>query len=131
LKLAEKQDRSMTEQLRGLSILVVEDEYFIAMQIADAIKCRGGSVVGPVAGLKKARDLARQETIDGVILDLMLNGRTTLSFADELMSRSTPVILATGYAQSHIPERYSNLPQLTKPLREAALVRLIERTFRR
>ena len=31
-KLAEKQDRSMTEQLRGLSILVVEDEYFIAMQ---------------------------------------------------------------------------------------------------
>jgi DNA-binding response OmpR family regulator len=131
LKLAEKQDQSMTEQLRGLSILVVEDEYFIAMQIADAIKCCGGSVVGPVAGLEKARDLARQETVDGVILDLMLNGRTTLSFADELMSRSTPVILATGYAQSHIPERYSNLPQLTKPLREAALVRLIEHTFRR
>ena len=47
------------------------------------------------------------------------------------MSQSTPAILATGYAQSHIPERYSNLPQLTKPLREAALVRLMERNFRR
>jgi DNA-binding response OmpR family regulator len=101
------------------------------MQIADVIKCCGGSVVGPVADLEKARDLARQETVDGVILDLMLKGKSTLSFADELMSRSTPVILATGYARSHIPERYSNLPQLTKPLREAALVRLIERTFRR
>jgi hypothetical protein len=47
------------------------------------------------------------------------------------MSRGTPVILATGYAQSHIPERYSNLPQLTKPIRETAFVRLIEHTFRR
>jgi hypothetical protein len=52
------------------------------------------------------------------------------SFANELMSRSTPVILATGYAQSQVPEQYSKLPQLTKPLREAALVRLIEHTFR-
>ena len=65
----------MTEQLRGLSILVVEDEYFIAMQIADVIKCCGGSVVGPVAHLDKARNLARQETIDGVVLDLMLSGK--------------------------------------------------------
>jgi CheY-like chemotaxis protein len=121
----------MTEQLRGLTILVVEDEYFIAMHIAEVIKCRGGSVVGPAADLQKARDLARRESIDGVILDLMLSGRTTLSVADELMSRSTPVILATGYAQSHIPERYSQLPQLTKPIREAALVRLVEHTFKR
>jgi CheY-like chemotaxis protein len=121
----------MTEQLRGLTILVVEDEYFIAMHIADVIKCRGGSVVGPAADLEKARDLARRESIDGVILDLMMKGETTLAFADELVSRRTPVILATGYAQSHLPERYSNLPQLTKPLREAALVQLIEHTFRR
>ena len=98
----------MTEQLQGLSILVVEDEFFIAMEIANAIKCYGGSVIGPVAHLEKARDLVQQEAVDGVILDLMLNGKTSLSFVDELMSRSTPVILATGYAQSHIPERYSN-----------------------
>jgi CheY-like chemotaxis protein len=128
---AGKQDQTMTEQLQGLSILVVEDEYFIAMEIANAIQRCGGSVVGPVAVLEKARDLAQHATVDGVILDLMLNGKSTLSFADELMSRNTPVILATGYARSHIPEGYSNLPQLAKPLREAALVRLMERTFRR
>lgn len=81
------------EQLRGLSILIVEDEFFIAMQIADTITCRGGSVVGPVADLQKARDLAKRELIDGVILDLMLNGETSLPFADELMNRGTPVIL--------------------------------------
>jgi DNA-binding response OmpR family regulator len=121
----------MTERLRGLSILIVEDEYFIAMQMANAIKCCGGSVLGPVADLQKARDLAQRETVDGVILDLMLNGASSLSLADELMSRGTPVILATGYAQSHIPERYSDFPQLTKPVREAALVELIEHTFRR
>ena len=57
--------------------------------------------------------------------------RDLAPFADELMSRGTPVILATGYAQSHIPKRYSDLPQLTKPVRETALVRLIEHTFRR
>jgi DNA-binding response OmpR family regulator len=121
----------MTEPLRGLSILIVEDEFFIAMQVANAIKCCGGSVVGPVGDLEKARDLAQRETVDGVILDLTLNGETSLPFADELMSRGTPVILATGYSQSHIHERYSQLPQLTKPFREAALVRLIEHTFRR
>jgi hypothetical protein len=47
------------------------------------------------------------------------------------MSRGTPVILATGYAPSHIPERYSDVPQLMKPIREAELVRLIEHTFKR
>ena len=46
----------MTEQLRGLSILIVEDEFFIAMQVANAIKCCGGSVVGPVADIEKAQD---------------------------------------------------------------------------
>jgi DNA-binding NtrC family response regulator len=121
----------MTERLRGLSILIVEDEYFIAMQVANAIERYGGSVVGPVADLEKARDLAQREIVDGVILDLTLNGKTSLPFADELMSRGTRVILATGYAQSHIPERYSQLPQLTKPIREAALVRLVEHTFKR
>jgi DNA-binding response OmpR family regulator len=131
LKPAEKQDRGMTERLRGLSILIVEDEYFIAMQVANTITCCGGLVVGPVADLEKARDLVQRETVDGVILDLMLNGETSLPFADELMSRGTPVILTTGYAQSHIPKRYSDLPQLTKPVREAALVRLVEHTFRR
>jgi two-component SAPR family response regulator len=131
LKPAEKQDPGMTERLRGLSILIVEDEFFIAMQVANAIKCCGGSVVGPVADLEKARDLVERETVDGVILDLKLNGETSLPFADELMSRGTPVILATGYAQSHIPQRYCDLPRLMKPVRDAALVRLIERTFRR
>ena len=121
----------MTEQLRGLSILIVEDEFFIAMQVANAIKCCGGSVVGPVADIEKARDLAQRETVNGVILDLQLKGETSLPFADELMSRGTPVILATGYAPSHIPERYSDVPQLMKPIRETALVRLIEHTFRR
>ena len=121
----------MTERLRGLSILVVEDEYFIAMQVADAITGCGGSVFGPVANLQKARDLAQRETVDGVILDLMLNGETSLPFADELMNRGTPVILATGYAQSHLPKRYSQLPQLSKPVRETTLIRLIEHTFRR
>jgi DNA-binding response OmpR family regulator len=117
--------------LRGLSILIVEDEFFIAMQIADTIKCCGGSIVGPVADLQKARYLAQRETVDGVILDLMLKGESSLSLADELISRGTPVILTTGYAQSHLTERYSQLPQLAKPVREAALVRLIEHTFRR
>lgn len=121
----------MTERLRGLSILIVEDEYFIAMQVADTITRCGGSVIGPVARLVKARVLAQQEPVDGVILDLMLNEETSLPFVDELISRGTPVILATGYAQSHLPKRYSDLPQLTKPLREAALVELIEHTFRR
>jgi DNA-binding NtrC family response regulator len=121
----------MTEQLRGLSILIVEDEFFIAMQVANAIKCCGGSVVGPVADIEKARDLAQRETVDGVILDLTLNGETSLPFADELMNRGTPVILATGYAQSHLPKRYSQLPQLSKPVRETTLIRLIEHTFRR
>lgn len=121
----------MTERLRGLSILIVEDEYFVAMQVANAIGSCGGSVVGPVADLEKARDLAQREPVDGVILDLMLKGETSLPLADELMSRGTPVILATGYAQSRLPKRYSDLPQLTKPVREAELMRLIEHTFRR
>jgi DNA-binding response OmpR family regulator len=120
----------MADRLRGLSILVVEDEYLVAELVSDTIQEHGGAVVGPASDIDKARRLVRESQIDGAILDIKLNGKTSLPLVDELVRRGTPVILATGYAASHLPSGYDHLPRLSKPFQIGALLQLIEATFR-
>ena len=48
--------------LNGLAILIVEDEAFIAIDLADAITDLGGVVIGPVASVAEALALIERHT---------------------------------------------------------------------
>ncbi|MBB5696139.1 response regulator [Muricoccus pecuniae] len=48
------------ETLRGRRILVVEDEYFIAEEVREALERAGAEVVGPVPEVGEAMALARE-----------------------------------------------------------------------
>lgn len=121
----------MGKRLAGLRILVVEDQYFIAVDLVETIRRHGGIPIGPAAGLEQARSLIRAGTVDGAILDVKLDDGTSFPLADELAEQGTPVILATGYGAAAVPPEYAHLPRLIKPFHETALVRLAEERFRR
>ena len=74
--------------LTGRRVLVVEDEYFLADDIARALVGLGAETVGPVPTREQA--LAHLEgggRIDACVLDLNLRGEMAFPVADALLAR--------------------------------------------
>jgi CheY-like chemotaxis protein len=114
----------MSKLLEGLRILVVEDELLTALDLARMIEECGGEVVGPVGRLEQAQELARREQIDAAILDVQLDGQTSLALAEELLSRDLPVLLTTGYESDMLPDRLSETARLNKPYSDGDFLRI-------
>jgi CheY-like chemotaxis protein len=102
----------------GLRVLLVEDESVVAMLLEDILGELGCEVVGPVAQISKAVEIARHERLDAAILDVNLNGREVYPVADALAARNIPFIFATGYGKDSLRAPYDNRPMLQKPFQQ-------------
>jgi CheY-like chemotaxis protein len=102
--------------LEGKRILVVEDEYFLAADIAGVLRSRGADVIGPVGTVNEAERLVSDCDPDCVILDINLRGDMSYEVADRLAGSGIPFLFATGYSEDAIPERFSAVPQIQKPI---------------
>jgi CheY-like chemotaxis protein len=103
--------------LAGRRVLLVEDEFLIADDIALAFARLGVTVVGPVPTLARALSaIENSEHLDGAVLDINLRGEMAYPVADLLAQRGVPFVFATGYDQSVIPKRYRHVPWYEKPL---------------
>ena len=109
--------------LAGQHILVVEDVYFVADDMASALRGAGATVVGPASNHRAARSLIASERVDAAVLDINLHGEAVYAVADALLARGTPFVFATGYARSSIPAAYRYVPLWEKPFDSAALIR--------
>jgi CheY-like chemotaxis protein len=109
----------MVDGLQDLRILVVEDEFFVAMDLKRLVEAAGGVVVGPTGALTRAHELA-QGDIDAAILDVRLDGETSASVAEELRQRHKPFLLVTGYEAQTLPPSLADAPRLGKPFSDHA-----------
>jgi CheY-like chemotaxis protein len=106
-------------------VLLVEDQMIVAMQIEDMLRAAGCEVVGPVGTLQEAIALAHREALDLAVLDVNLDGEKVYPAAEELRARGIPFVLATGYGESTLPEKWRNQPRLSKPFRREQLEQLL------
>jgi DNA-binding response OmpR family regulator len=74
----------------GLRVLLVEDENLVALLLEDMLAELGHTVVGPVARLDKALEIAQLEAFDVAILDVNINGEEAYPIAEALATKSTP-----------------------------------------
>lgn len=103
--------------LRGLRVLVVEDEYLIAMDLCEELRDVGAVVMGPTATVAEALALLdRGPAPDMAVLDIALDDEKVYPVADALRSRGIPFLFATGYDVSAIPGRFADVPRAQKPL---------------
>jgi CheY-like chemotaxis protein len=109
----------------ALRVLLVEDEYLVAMLLENMLAELGHSVVGPVARLKKALELAEREPIDMAILDVNINGEQAYPIADALAARNIPFVFSTGYGSGSLPAQYRDRPALGKPFQLRDLQKLL------
>lgn len=107
--------------LRGLRVLVVEDEELIAMLIEDFLLDLGCEVVGPAASVAAALALVEAGNLGGALLDMNLNGEPVYAVADGLAARGIPFIFTTGYAREDLVARHADAPTLVKPFSSKAL----------
>jgi CheY-like chemotaxis protein len=105
----------MDRFLKGRRILVLEDDYFAALDLQQVIEDLGGIVIGPVGQLEKAQDLARAQAFEGAILDIRLDGRTSYPLARELMGRGVAVVFLTGFEPDLIEPEFRDVPHIAKP----------------
>jgi CheY-like chemotaxis protein len=114
------------EALEQRRVLVVEDEYFIADDIATAVRRLGGEVIGPVGTCGEAIDLLRRTpSVDAAVLDVNLRGEMIFPVAEALQARGVPFVLGTGYEDSALPKSYQDVPRCQKPFDASEVARVL------
>ena len=102
------------------TILVVEDEYFLADDCASLMRKAGFDVAGPYGTVEEVPELPN---ISGALLDINVRGTSIFPLLDRLLATNIPVVLYTGY--SDVPERYASVPRVIKPARCADAVKAL------
>ncbi|KQP14629.1 hypothetical protein ASF26_17835 [Methylobacterium sp. Leaf93] len=119
--------RHSRRALRGRRILVVEDEYFLADELARGLAEAEAEVLGPIATVDGALGLLKGPSPpNAAILDVNLGGEDVYPVADALLALGVPFLFTTGYDQATILGRYASARLLEKPLDTAAVLRALD-----
>jgi two-component system, response regulator PdtaR len=116
-------------EFNGLAVLVVEDEFLIAMEIEEMLTRHGCRVLGPVASVSTALSLIERELPQAALLDVNLRGERVTPVAEALRRRGVPFCLASAYERLdlHQTPEFRNVENVGKPLQEHRLVRALAR----
>jgi len=105
-------------------ILVVEDENWLAMELAWLVQEAGYAVLGPERSVAEAQKVLGRVKIDLALLDIRLGSETVFPITEMLEAMGVPFIFITGNPDL-LPAEYSERPFLAKPWTTSTLLSLI------
>jgi DNA-binding response OmpR family regulator len=108
-------------------VLVVEDEFMMALDLVSTVEQAGYAVVGPAGTLEQALVLAKSFNIDAALLDLNLWGRSSVPVADVLKGRGIPFAFVSGYDKDTLKSEFKDAPFITKPYLKSTVLRVLSR----
>ena len=114
-----------TAELDGLEVLIAEDEFLVALELAQSVEALGGEVLGPVAAVSEGLALLQSIQPDLAFLDMQLRDGFVTPLAAALGRLEVPFALITGYRGKETecqPLRHA--PRLNKPYRPFDLARM-------
>jgi DNA-binding response OmpR family regulator len=82
--------------LEGVRVLVVEDDFIIALELESILRNAGAEIVGLCRTVTDALALADQGAVTAAILDVRLDGETIAPVARKLARLGTPFFFYTG-----------------------------------
>ena len=109
--------------LEGRTILIVEDEPLIVMDVTMALEATGVFVTSTNT-LKHAQLLIEHDGLAGAILDHALSDGNSAALCARLTQRGIPYLIYSGLP--HIDGECKNAPHLTKPATHEALLAAVE-----
>ena len=112
------------EREQTTSVLIIEDEPLIAMQLEDLVSGLGHSICGTAATRSQAQEVVEQAMPGLVLADIQLaDGSSGLDAVDDILSTgSMPVIFITAYPERLLTgDRPEPTYLVTKPFQEATV----------
>src|SRR5262245_34153483 len=100
--------------LAGRSILIVEDEPLIALEVHAAFSAAGASIVS-AAGSREAVRMISLPDLSAAVVDINLGrGEDCSAVCKRLSDRRIPFVCFTGEARPDILQKWPDAPVLTK-----------------
>lgn len=113
------------DSIDDVRVLVVEDEYYLAVDLVSALRQAGAEVIGPASDEALARNLLAQHAPDCAIVDMNLSGEIGTGLLAALEQAAVPYIILSGYDRTSLPLSGNAAPYVEKPADLAAVVRMI------
>ena len=111
--------------LAGRSILIVEDEALIALDIAMEFE-KLGAVVVQTQTLKQATDLIEAEGLSAAIIDHALQDGDSSQLCERLAERGIPFVVYSGYSRGQLDVACHRGFVVDKPAHPALLVATVQ-----
>src|SRR5687768_16270008 len=108
--------------LAGKSILVVEDEMLVALEIERVLSAAGSKVLGPVASISEATTIIETQSVDLALLDINVRGEFIYPITKMLLERNIKFVFSTGYDEVSIPANLRQTPCVRKPFTPEKLI---------
>ena len=105
-----------TPGLAGVRILVVEDDYYLATDLQEAMEQAGAKVIGPFPDAPEAMRLITTDPPDCAFVDVNLGLGPSFELPRELMKRGVPFAFVTGYDANVIPVEFASAERIEKPV---------------
>ena len=111
--------------LAGRTVLVLDDDFYLAEDAANALRSAGAEVSGPHATAADAIEAVTRRPVDAAVLDANLGAGPSFEVAHALRDVAIPFVFMTGYDQKAIPERFADVVRLQKPTIPRDIVRAV------
>ena len=111
--------------VRAKSILVVEDEVMVALDLMGCLQEHGAQVL-LADTLETAIELAERSELAAAVVDFELHGAKCTAICDKLSERGVPFAFYTGMPSEEL-RRWPHAPALAKPCSCAEIVTTLNR----
>lgn len=108
-------------------VLLVEDEFIIALDLAETVRDLGFIVDGPHSGKTTAFVAIEADMPDFAILDIYSDEGEVYPLADALTKAGVPIIFHSGHVQpEEVHERYPLAQAASKPCPPDKLISMMQ-----
>lgn len=109
--------------LTGRTILIVENDSAIALDLRSALFAAGANPVGPANSVASAFALLADHAVDAAILDIRLHkDELVFPVADTLQALRVPYVFASGRSTALMPLRHGDRPFFDKPFQAREII---------
>lgn len=117
--------------LEAMSILVLEDQFLIAMDTEQTLRRLGAADVRLASTVEQALRILDSFAPDAAVLDLVVGGGTSEPVAQMLGASKVPFVFVTGHSDNRlIPAPLRHVPLLRKPFGAAELAAELARALK-
>ncbi len=97
-------------------ILLLEDEWLIALDLQETLEGAGYTIVGPAPSVQKALAFIESEQIEAALIDVHVGSDSSYRVAQALRTSGIPFAFLSGHSQADLSPEFQDELLLSKPV---------------